>query len=71
MGSFMGRGNQYIPLVKVIYYKLLTIGKQQPRFPHKVKYMNCQPQRWEASVLPLLHHDPLRYLSLHKYCAGF
>ena len=28
MGSFMGRGNQYIQLVKVLYCKLPTISKQ-------------------------------------------
>ena len=27
MGSFMGGENQYIQLVRVIYCKLLTIGK--------------------------------------------
>ena len=32
MGSFMGRGNQYIQLVKVLYCKLLTNGKQLPAF---------------------------------------
>ena len=35
-GSFVGRGNQYIQLVKVLYCKLLTIGKQLPTFAHKV-----------------------------------
>ena len=30
MGSFVGRGNQYIQLVKVLYCKLPTIGKQLP-----------------------------------------
>ena len=35
MGSFVGRGNQYIQLVKVLYCKLLTIDKQMPTFPHK------------------------------------
>ena len=34
--SFVGRGNQYIQLVKVLYCKLPTIGKQLPTFPHKV-----------------------------------
>ena len=29
----MGRGNQYIQLVKVLYCKLLTNGKQLPAFP--------------------------------------
>ena len=40
MGSFMGRGNQYIQLVKVLYCKLLPIGKQLPAFPHKVWGLN-------------------------------
>ena len=58
MGSLMGRGNQYIQLVKVIYCKQLTISKQLPTFPHMVQGLNHQPQRWEASVLPLRHHGP-------------
>ena len=29
----MGRGNQYLKLVKVLYNKLPTIGKQLPTFP--------------------------------------
>ena len=41
--SFVGRGNQYIQLVKVLHCKLPTIGKQLPTFPHK------------ANVLPLSH----------------
>ena len=32
-GSCEGRGNQYIQLVKVLYCKLLTNGKQLPAFP--------------------------------------
>ena len=47
--SFMVRGNQYIQLVRVLYCKLLTIGKKLSTFPG----LNCRPQRWEASVLPL------------------
>ena len=35
-GSFMGRGNQYIQLVKVLYCKLLSKGKQLPAFPLEV-----------------------------------
>ena len=31
-GSGKGRGNQYIQLVKVLYCKLLTNGKQLPAF---------------------------------------
>ena len=33
MGSRKGRGNQYIQLVKVLYCKLPTNGKQLPAFP--------------------------------------
>ena len=32
MDSFVGRGNQYIQLVKVLYCKLPTNGKQIPAF---------------------------------------
>ena len=62
MGSFVGRGNQYIQLVKVLYCKLPTIGKQLPTFPLKVGGLNCWPQRWEASVLPLSHWGSLTLL---------
>ena len=37
MGSWEGRGNQYIQLVKVLYCKLPTNGKQLPSFPLKVE----------------------------------
>ena len=59
MGSFVGRGNQYIQLVKVLYCKLPTSGKQLATLPHKVQGLNSQPQRWEASMLPLDCHGPL------------
>ena len=53
-GSFMGRGNQYIQLVKVMYYKLLTNGKQLPAFPHEVRpEIELQSQRLEVSVITL------------------
>ena len=35
-GSWKGRGNQYIQLVKVLYCKLPTNGKQVPAFPLEV-----------------------------------
>ena len=35
MGSFMDRGIRYIQLVKVLYCKLLTIGKQTTNFSTK------------------------------------
>ena len=34
-GSWKGRGNQYIQLVRVLYCKLPTNGKQLPAFPLK------------------------------------
>ena len=49
-GTFMGRGNQYTQLVKVLYCKLPTIGKQLPIFPHRDQSLNHRPQRWEVSV---------------------
>ena len=58
MGRFVGRGNQYIQLDKVLYCKLPTIGKQLPTFPHDVQGLNRRPQRWEGSGLPLYHHGP-------------
>ena len=57
-GAFVGRGNQYIQLVKVLYCTLPTIGKQLPTWPHKVQGVNRRPPRWETSVLPLSHHCP-------------
>ena len=42
-GSWKGRGNQYIQLVKVLFCKLPT---------------KLRSQRWEARVLPLCHHGP-------------
>ena len=35
-GSFMGRGNQYTQLVKVLYCKLPAIGEKLPSFLHGV-----------------------------------
>ena len=60
MGSWKGRGNQYIEFVRVLYCKLPTNGKQLPAFPHEaVPGMEHRPQRWEARVLPLCHPGPL------------
>ena len=58
--SFVGRGNQYIQLVKVLYCKLSTIGKQQPTFPHRDLGWNHRPQRWVSGVLSLHHHGAIR-----------
>ena len=58
-GSFMGRGNQYIHLVKVLHCKLLTNDKQLSAFPLEVG-PETKPgsQRWEVRVLLLCHHGP-------------
>ena len=59
MGSWKGRGNQYIQLVKVLYCKLPANGKQLPAFPlYTVPGTEPRPQRWEARVLPLCHRGP-------------
>ena len=58
-GSFVGRGNQYIQLVKVMYCKLPTIDKKLPTFQHMVRSLNLHPQKWEESVLswpPPVYH---------------
>ena len=51
-GSFVGRGDQYIQLIKVLYCKLPAIGKQLPTVPHKVWGLNCRPERWRQ----VCHH---------------
>ena len=59
MSSFMGRGNQYIELVKVLYCKLPTNSKQLPAFPLEVRpAIKLRSQKWLARVLPLCHHGP-------------
>ena len=46
MGSWKGSGNQYIQLVKVLYCKLPTNGKQLPAFPlEAVPGTEPRPQR--------------------------
>ena len=55
-GSFMGRGNQYIQLVKFLYCKLPTNGKQLPAFILEVGPGFELPSRgWEWRMLPLCH----------------
>ena len=58
-GSWKGRGNQYIQLIKVLYCKLPTNDKQLPAFPLEVgPGTKPQSQRWEVRLLPLWHRDP-------------
>ena len=58
-GSWKGRGNQYIQLVRVLYCKLPTNGKQLPAFPlEAVPGIEPRPQRRELRVLPLCHRGP-------------
>ena len=61
MGSWKGRGNQYIQFARDLYCKLPTNGKQLPAFPLKAMTgIEPRPQRWEARVLPLCHRGPLQ-----------
>ena len=49
MGSWKGRGNQYIQFVRVLYCKLSTNGKQLPAFPLEAMLgIEPWPQRWYA-----------------------
>ena len=58
-GSWKGRGNQHIQLVKVLYCKLSTNGKQLPAFKlEAVPGTEPWPQRWEARVSPLCYRGP-------------
>ena len=67
-GDFVGRGNQYIQFIKVLYCKLPTIGKQLQTFPHKIWGLNRQPQRWKVSVLSLRHRGPILHIKLSIVC---
>ena len=59
MGSWKGRGNQYIQFVRVLYCKLPTNGRQLPAFPLKaVPGTEPRSQRWEPRALPLCHCGP-------------
>ena len=62
MGSWKGRGNQYIEFARVVYCKLPTNGKQLPAFPlEPVRGSNAglRGGRREcyhsATVAPVLH----------------
>ena len=75
-GSFVGRGNQYIQLVKVLYCKVPTDGKQLPAFPVELgPGYELRSQRWEARVTTLPPCSPppppacaLRYTHVYLAC---
>ena len=56
MSSFVGRGNQDIQLVKVLYCKLPTIGKQLPTFPQKVRLNEPPTSEVEGECVTMRHH---------------
>ena len=61
----MGRGNQYIQLVKVLYCKLPANGKQLPAFPLEVgPGIELPSQRWEARVLVLWPLNPVCFTNI-------
>ena len=65
MGSWKGRGNQYIQFVRVLYCKLLTNGKQLPAFPlEAVPETEPWPQRWEAKVLPYIAFNSQGHIAM-------
>ena len=70
MGSWKGRGNQYIQLVKILYCKLSTNDKQLPAFPlEAVPGTEPRPQRREAggeSVTTLPPWPPWNCLPVNK-----
>ena len=67
-GSWKGRGNQHIQLVKVLYCKLPTKGKQLPALPlEAVPGTEPRPQRWEARLYPLLR--PSIYLFIWGFAS--
>ena len=49
MGSWKGRGNQYIEFARVVYCKLPTNGKQLPAFPLKA-VTGIEPPTSEVGV---------------------
>ena len=54
----MGRGNQYIQLVKVVYCKLPINSKQLPAFPLEVRPgIELRSQRWVARVTTECYHS--------------
>ena len=58
MGSWKGRGNQYIEFARVVYCKLPTNGKQLPAFPlTAMTGIEPRPQRWEARVEEITSED--------------
>ena len=58
----MGRGKQYIQLVKVLYCKLKTNGKQLPAFPLEVGLASNSNLRGGVRVLPLCNRGPFSYI---------
>ena len=65
MGTWKGRGNQYIQFIRVLYCKLPSNGKQLPAIPlEAMPGIEPRPQRWEARVLPLCHRGPQNYVRI-------
>ena len=60
MGSFLGRGNQYIRLVKVLHCKLPSISNQL----HKAHGWDCQAQEWGEEYVIIALPWPLMILLL-------
>ena len=64
----MGRGNQYIELVKVLCCKLPTIGEILPFFPNRVRVETAELRGgWQVGyhctiVTPVVHVDRMQQI---------
>ena len=68
MGSWKGRQNQYILLVKVLYCKLPTNSKHLPAFPLEVgPGTKPRPQRWNCNVVSGLNIHDIAVLYVFAY----
>ena len=66
MGSWKGRGNQYIQFVRVLYCKLPTNCKQLPALPLQVMTgIEPWPQRWEVGGESVTTLPPWPHLACH------
>ena len=61
MGNWKGRGSQYIQLVKFLYCKLPTKGKQLPTFPLEIG-LGTEPLEVGGESVTALPPWPLEFV---------
>ena len=69
MGSWKGRGNQYIQFVRGLYCKLPTNGKQLPAFPLEA-VPGIEP-RWEVGGESVTTLPPWPPINLYTFGGHF